>query len=53
MYPMKLQRVNIELISCTKDMPYIMILTVYRYEFEKAGEEIKEYTNSNINKKEC
>ena len=37
-----------KLFSFTKDMPYIMDLTFYRNEFEKAGEQIKGYTISKI-----
>ena len=32
-----------EQITFTKDVPYIMDLTFYRYEFEKNKETIKEY----------
>ena len=40
---------DIEVISFTKDMPYILYLTLYRYEFEKDKEHIKGYTISKIN----
>ena len=40
---------KIEVFSFTKDMPYIMDFTFYRYAFEKAGEQIKGYTISKVN----
>ena len=40
---------GIEQITFTKDVPYIMDLTFYRYEFEKNKETIKGYTISKIN----
>ena len=37
-------------INFTTDMPYILDLTFYRYEFEKYNEVIKGYTISTNNK---
>ena len=42
---------KIELFSFTKDMPYIMDLTFYKYDFENQNQEqIKGYTISKIDK---
>ena len=45
---MQIQMVTLKQIKFNKDEPYIMDLTFYRYEFEKAGEHIKGYTISKI-----
>ena len=41
---------KIDLCSFTKDMPYIMDLTLSRNQCEKAGEQVKGYTISEHNK---
>ena len=41
---------DIEVINFTKDMPYILYLTFYKYESEGHKEHIKGYTISKINK---
>ena len=40
---------DIEVISFTKDVPYVLDLTFYRYEFEKPKEMIKGYKSYRIN----
>ena len=40
---------DIEVIICSKDMPYILDWTFYRYEVEKYNEAIKGYTISKVN----
>ena len=42
---------GIEVINFTKDMPYILDLTFYRYELEKSNEVNKGYTIFEINNK--
>ena len=38
-----------QVINFTKDMPYMLDLTFYKYEFEKSKEVIKGYTISKTN----
>ena len=40
----KTQDGEIDIIKFQKENPYIMDITFYRYEFEKAGNQSKEYT---------
>ena len=41
---------DIEVVSFTKDMPYILDVTFYRYGFKKPNEVIKGFTISKTNK---
>ena len=41
---------GIEAIAFKQDMPYIMDLTVSKYDFQKSGERITGYTISTLNK---